>query len=56
MRKVYVDVVVRLVLNMDENISVTEVINEMDYDFTSCTDGADIVDMEIMDHEVTDSK
>jgi hypothetical protein len=55
-RKVYVEVKVKLVLNMNEGIEVSEVLDEMDYDFTSNHDGADILDMEILDHEVTDSK
>ena len=56
MRKVYVEVKVKLVLEMEEGVEVGEVIDEMDYDFTSNTTNADIVDTEILDHEVTDSK
>lgn len=55
-RKVYVEVTTRLIINMDEGIEVQEVISEMDYNFTSQTDGADIIDTEIRDHEVKDSK
>lgn len=55
-RKVTVEVKVKLTINMDEGIEVSEVINELDYDFVSSTDGADIEDTEILDHEVTDSK
>ncbi len=55
-RKVTVEVKVKLTINMDEGIEVSEVINELDYDFTSNTDGADVEDTEITDHEVTDSK
>lgn len=56
MRKVYVIVKARLIIEMEEGITVSEVINEMNYDFMSATDGADIVDMEIRDYEVEDSK
>lgn len=56
MRKVYVNVTTRLIINMDEGVEVSDVISEMDYNFTSKTDGADIVDTEILDHEVKDSK
>jgi len=56
MKKVYVEVTTRLIISMDEDVEVSEVISEMDYNFDSQTDGADIVDTEIRDFEVTDSK
>jgi hypothetical protein len=56
MRKVYVEVKVKLILNMDDGIEVSDVIDEMDYNFTSTTTGADVYDSTIEDHEVTDSK
>lgn len=56
-RKVYVNVTVRLIIDMDEDApDVSEVISEMDYSFTSGHDAAEIVDTEIRDHEVVDSK
>lgn len=55
-RKVYVEVKARLIIDMDEGIKVSEVIEEMSYDYDSRTDGANIIDMEIRDFEVTDSK
>lgn len=56
MRKVYVEVKVKLIINMDDDVEVGDVIQEMDYNFTDQTDKADIVDTEIMDYEVQDSK
>jgi len=56
MRKVYVEVTSRLIINMNEGIGVSDVISEMDYDFASQTEGADIVDTEIKEYDVTDSK
>ena len=56
MRKVYVDVKVHLIVNLDEGIEVNEVLEEMDYTFSSETDGADIVDTEITHWEIIDSK
>jgi len=56
MRKVYVTVKARLIIEVEEGIEISEVINEMDYDFISETEGAEIVDTEITDHEVTNSK
>jgi hypothetical protein len=56
MRKVYVKVTSRLIVNMDDGVELGDVISEMDYDFISQTDGADIEDTEIRDFEVEDSK
>lgn len=56
MRKVHVKVVVDLLLSMDEGIEVSDVINEMDYSFTSLLDGAEIEETTIEDYEVRDSR
>jgi hypothetical protein len=56
MRKVYVDITVKLVLEIDEGIELGEVINELDYNFTSTIDSATVVDSEIDNFEITDSK
>ncbi len=55
-RKVYVEVTTRLIIDMEEGIEVSEIIGEMDYHFLSNTDNAEIVDSEIRDYEVKDSK
>ena len=56
MRKVYVEVISRLIINMDDGVEVGDVISEMDYNFVSGSDGADIIETEIRGFEVTDSK
>ena len=56
MKKVYVNVLVRLIIQMDEGTEVNTVLSDMDYNFTSRTDGADIEDTEIIEQEVIDSK
>ena len=56
MRKVYIEVKARLIIYADEGVEISEVINEMGYDFTSRTKGADIMETEILDFEVVDSK
>jgi len=56
MRKVYVIVTTRLIVEMDEGIDINEVLADMDYDFTSRTEGADIIDTEIYEQEIVDSK
>ena len=55
-RKVHVKVTVDLFIKMDEGIEVSEVIDEMDYDFSSNTEEAEIEDMSVLDFEVTDSR
>ncbi len=54
--KVYFNVITRRIIVVEDYIKVSEVISEMDYNFNSTTDGADIVETEIVDYEVTDSK
>ena len=56
MRKVYVNVTVQLIICANDGVEICDVIEEMDYNFTSQTTGATIEDTEILDHEVTDSK
>ena len=47
MRKVYVTVEVRLIVQQDDGIETSEVMEELDYNFTSQTEGAEVVDTEI---------
>ena len=56
MKKVIVEVKTRLVISMDDNIKVIDVIEDMDYSFDTGIEAADIIDTDIMDYEVTDSK
>lgn len=56
MRKVFVEVKVKLVINMDDGVEVQQVIDEMDCNFNDTTTLADIEDTEILSHEVIDSK
>ena len=57
-RKVYVNVTTRLIINLEDEETVEDVIQEMDYDFSYSPDGAEnrITDTEILWHEITDSK
>lgn len=56
MRKVHVELKVKLILNVDEDIEVSEVLDELDYNFADTTTKAEIEDTEILDYEVMDSK
>lgn len=56
-RKVYVDLKVRIIFNVDEGVEISEVIDDMEYNFmTDNNKGCSIEDTEITDYEVIDSK
>lgn len=53
-RKVTVIVSTKLVFNLEEGIEVCDALNEMDYKFSS--EVAEMVDSEILDYQILDSK
>ena len=55
-RKIVVEVKCRLVLRIDDDVSVKEVIDEMDYGFNPDPSQATLEDETIEDFEVVDSK
>lgn len=61
MRKVYIDVKCRLILNVDEGVEVSKVMQGLDVDFAFAdgdleSDCATIEDQEVVGYEITDSK
>lgn len=56
MRRVCVEVKTCLIIEADEGINIDEVLENMDYDFSSQSEGADIVDTEIQNWEIKDAK
>jgi hypothetical protein len=56
MRKIFVNVQVKLVINADEDATLSNILEEMDYSFTDQTGKADVEDSEILDWDVVDSK
>lgn len=56
MRKVTVEVKVKLLIHADEGIEISDVIDEMGYNFVYTEPGAEIVDSGIEDYEITDSR
>ncbi len=56
MRKVTVELEMRIVMSVDEGVEISEVVNELDYQINDTTSTADILDTEITDYEVIDSK
>ena len=55
-RKVYVNVTFQLVLDCDDDANVNEIVNEMDYDFCLNTDKSELLDTELQDWNIVDSK
>lgn len=55
MKKVYAEVKVKILIRADEDASIEDVLNEMDYTFKDQTGKANIEDTEILDWEITDS-
>jgi len=55
-RKVTVEVKTKLSIVMDDDAELSEIMNEMEYDFSDTTTQADVQDMEMTDYEVVDSK
>ena len=56
MSKVYLTLEVGLVINVNDGVEVTDIVNELDYDFTDTTGHATILDMAIEDYKIKDSK
>ena len=56
MRKVTVELKVKMLIDADEGKEISEVMDEMDYEFIYAEPGADIMDSDIVDYEVLDSR
>jgi hypothetical protein len=53
MKRMYVEIKTRIIMEMPNHLTPEEVISEMDYDFQSRTDGVTFIDTEIRDHSLT---
>jgi hypothetical protein len=56
MRKVTVKLEMRLVMLVDDGVEISQVVNELDYQVNDTTTAANVLDTEITDYEVVDSK
>ena len=56
MRKVTVELEMRVVMSVDEGVEISDIVNELDYQINDTTSTVDILDTEITDYEVVDSK
>lgn len=54
-RKMYVMVTTRLIINADDDKTINEIMEDIDVEFNS-GDGYDVVDSEMRDFELIDSK
>jgi hypothetical protein len=55
MSRVYVDVVVNLVIDIDSETELSHIIDEMDYSFSDTTGDAVILDSNIIDYTLESS-
>ena len=56
MRKVYVDVTLKVIVQLEEGVSLDEALEDCEYEITSNVEGADTLDIELTDFKVVDSK
>ena len=56
MRKVTVQLELKLMMLVDEGVEISHVVNELDYQLNDTTGAADVSDTEITDYELIDSK
>lgn len=56
MKVFHVTLKVNIIIQADDDIPISDVIDEMDYDFIDTTTKASIVNSEIVESEVTDSR
>jgi len=56
MRKVTIKLEMRVMMSVDEGIEIADVVNQLNYQVSDTTTTADILDTEITDYEIVDSK
>ena len=56
MRKVTLNIELRMVMLVNEGVEISQVVNELDYEVNDTTTAADILDTEITNYELIDSK
>jgi hypothetical protein len=56
MRKVYLEVKTKLILNLEEGVDISDVIDEMEYGFEPQPEHGELLDSEILEYDVKDSK
>ncbi len=55
-RKIYTTITTRVIFDAEEGVDISDVINEIEYDFISNHQDADVIETEIIDFDIQDSK
>ena len=55
-RRVVLELKVKLIMDVEEGVSVDHIISDMDYDFSFNGEEAEIYDTEIENYDIIDSK
>jgi len=56
MRKIPIKLEMQVVMRVNEGVEISDVVNELNYDVRDTTTAADILNTEITNYEVIDSK
>ncbi len=56
MRKITLNVVTKVTINADDDMSMSDIMNGIDVQVSSLSDGFDVEDSEIEDFQVTDCR
>lgn len=56
MRKVVLELKIKVIIDANEDLSMNEFVQEIDYSIQDTTGCATVLDTELIDYEVTDSK
>lgn len=56
MRKVEIEIKIKLSLRVYDGVEIEEIVNELDYDFYDTTGDADVLNTELLEFNVIDSK
>ena len=55
-RKVYITAKVKLIVDADDEVEMADVMGDLDVAIASQTEGAEVLEAQVDDYEVTDSK
>lgn len=56
MKKITVELKLRILIHADEDSNLTDLINELEIDVQDTTGEADIIDTEVLDFEIQDAR
>lgn len=56
MRKMYINITTKVIVEVEEGVSLNETIDNLELDFNSTDEKIEVIDSQIDDFELTDSK